>query len=90
MAVKLMQARKTYKVKYPALYASKENCENEVGSLISNLSSASSYETMGSRCHRSALMHQADIVKFNCVQRGHQNSLENQVGHGSGRLSFDS
>ncbi|KAI8467078.1 MAG: hypothetical protein J3K34DRAFT_45162, partial [Monoraphidium minutum] len=48
MAVKVMKARKKYEVKYPALYADKDNCPNE-----------------------------ANRAAFNCVQRGHQNSLEN-------------
>ncbi|GIL94010.1 hypothetical protein Vretimale_351 [Volvox reticuliferus] len=49
MAVKVIQARKKYKVAYPALYATTEECPNPE--------------------HRNA---------FNCIQRGHQNSLENQ------------
>ncbi|GLC39740.1 hypothetical protein PLESTB_001957800 [Pleodorina starrii] len=49
MGVKVMQARKKYKVDYPALYATTENCPDAQA--------------------RKA---------FNCVQRGHQNSLENQ------------
>nr|QPM92676.1 microsomal Glutathione S-transferase [Procambarus clarkii] len=44
MGVKVMKARETYKVEYPALYASESNAEGK---------------------------------KFNCVQRGHQNTLEN-------------
>ncbi|GFR40035.1 hypothetical protein Agub_g573, partial [Astrephomene gubernaculifera] len=49
MAFKVMQARKKYDVKYPALYATPEDCPNAE--------------------YRKA---------FNCVQRGHQNSLEGQ------------
>lgn len=49
MNVKVMMARKKYKVDYPTLYASAEECKNEE--------------------HR---------TKFNCVQRAHQNALENQ------------
>ncbi|KIY95910.1 glutathione S-transferase [Monoraphidium neglectum] len=48
MATKVVKARKKYEVKYPALYADKDNCPNE-----------------------------ANRTAFNCVQRGHQNSLEN-------------
>lgn len=47
MTSEVMRARKKYGVKYPDLYATKENCANE-----------------------------EDRQKFNCVQRGHQNSLE--------------
>jgi glutathione S-transferase len=43
------KARKTYGVKYPDLYATKDNCPDE-----------------------------ASRKKFNCIQRGHQNSLEVQ------------
>ncbi|EIE25236.1 glutathione S-transferase [Coccomyxa subellipsoidea C-169] len=44
MAFSVVKARKKYNVKYPALYADKENKDAEL---------------------------------FDCVQRGHQNSLEN-------------
>ncbi|GAX75035.1 hypothetical protein CEUSTIGMA_g2479.t1 [Chlamydomonas eustigma] len=49
MALSVGKARKTYKVPYPELYATKENCSKE-----------------------------EDRKMFNCIQRGHQNSLENQ------------
>jgi len=48
MGVKVGMARKKYDIKYPDLYATKDNCPNE------------EYRK-----------------KFNCVQRAHQNSLEN-------------
>eukprot|EP01023_Acetabularia_acetabulum_P059222 TRINITY_DN71157_c0_g1_i1.p2 TRINITY_DN71157_c0_g1~~TRINITY_DN71157_c0_g1_i1.p2 ORF type:complete len:151 (-),score=17.36 TRINITY_DN71157_c0_g1_i1:352-804(-) len=47
MSLKVGAARKKYGVKYPNLYANKDNCSSE-----------------------------ENIKAFNCVQRGHQNSLE--------------
>eukprot|EP00201_Polytomella_parva_P007361 CAMPEP_0175078842 /NCGR_PEP_ID=MMETSP0052_2-20121109/24415_1 /TAXON_ID=51329 ORGANISM="Polytomella parva, Strain SAG 63-3" /NCGR_SAMPLE_ID=MMETSP0052_2 /ASSEMBLY_ACC=CAM_ASM_000194 /LENGTH=120 /DNA_ID=CAMNT_0016348953 /DNA_START=150 /DNA_END=512 /DNA_ORIENTATION=+ len=49
MGFKVGQARKKFNIKYPHLYADKDNCPNE-----------------------------KNRNEFNCVQRGHQNSLENQ------------
>lgn len=49
MAGKVIKARKAHNVKYPDLYATKENCADATA-----------------------------MKKFNCVQRAHQNSLENQ------------
>eukprot|EP00892_Ulva_mutabilis_P005413 jgi/Ulvmu1/3243/UM150_0016.1 len=49
MAFSVGAARKKYGVKYPDLYANKDNCPKE-----------------------------EDAKAFNCIQRGHQNSLEFQ------------
>ena len=74
-----------FQVKYPALYATAEECKNEASGQ-QTISTDRPYmlwyaSLTGSLAAVNQCLHscmQDDRKKFNCTQRGHQNSLENQ------------